>query len=409
MGSQGVKARTQADKAAHTLLSGYVAEKLCPDFTKLAAKPDTVICVTGTNGKTTVCTMLSDFFRSRGYRVMSNNGYNISTGIAAAICDSTTIFGRLKAGVGIFEIDEKTSPRLIDLLRPNYFICTNLFRDSMKRNGHIEYIRDIIKSGVRDDMKLILNGDDIVSSAIGDGKDAVYFGISRLRTDYSEPHNLVSDVVYCPKCYARLKYDYVRYYHIGHIHCPNCGFSSPDPDYIGKIDEENMSLTINGEPYPIPVYSIFNIYNVLSVAATLCEIGFDHRDIAETLKTLKIDDSRYTCDVIGDRKLIFHMSKGQNSVACSIVFDFVKNYEGSKAVMLMLDDVLDNRDESETISWLYDCDFEFLNDPSIKQIIVGGARALDYRVRLLLAGVDESRISRLTVRWKCRTASSWTA
>ena len=93
----------------------------------------------------------------------------------------------------------KLPPRLIDLLRPNYFICTNLFRDSMKRNGHIEYIRDIIKSGVRDDMKLILNGDDIVSSAIGDGKDAVYFGISRLRTDYSEPHNLVSDVVYCPR------------------------------------------------------------------------------------------------------------------------------------------------------------------------------------------------------------------
>jgi hypothetical protein len=42
---------------------------------------------------------------------------------------------------------------------------------------------------------------------------------------------------------------------------------------------------------------------------------------------------------------------------------------------------------------MYDCDFEFLNDPSIGQIVVAGPRYLDYRLRLLIAGIPEEKIA----------------
>ena len=48
---------------------------------------------------------------------------------------------------------------------------------------------------------------------------------------------------------------------------------------------------------------------------------------------------------------------------------------------------------SENTCWLYDCDFEFLNDDKIKQIVVYGDRGKDYVLRLLIAGVPEDRIT----------------
>ena len=86
------------------------------------------------------------------------------------------------------------------------------------------------------------------------------------------------------------------------------------------------------------------------------------------------------------------MAKGQNPIACSCVFDYVKKEEGKKEVILMLDDVFDRVDSSEIMTWIYDADFEFLNDDSISRIIISGVRCADYKLRLLLAGVSEKKL-----------------
>ena len=45
-----------------------------------------------------------------------------------------------------------------------------------------------------------------------------------------------------------------------------------------------------------------------------------------------------------------------------------------------------------TMTWLYDNDFELLADDSVRKIIITGDNTMDYMVRLLLAGVDESKL-----------------
>lgn len=45
-----------------------------------------------------------------------------------------------------------------------------------------------------------------------------------------------------------------------------------------------------------------------------------------------------------------------------------------------------------TPAWFYDTDFEFLNDPSIVQVVIAGARHHDTYVRTLLAGVPAEKI-----------------
>lgn len=59
----------------------------------------------------------------------------------------------------------------------------------------------------------------------------------------------------------------------------------------------------------------------------------------------------------------------------------------------MIYNLLDVKNGSENICWLYDCDFEFLNRENITHIITTGPRAKDYYLRLLLAGVPTEKIS----------------
>lgn len=47
---------------------------------------------------------------------------------------------------------------------------------------------------------------------------------------------------------------------------------------------------------------------------------------------------------------------------------------------------------SEDICWIYDTDFEFISDEYLHNIIVYGKRAMDYKVRLLFAGIPENKI-----------------
>ena len=139
--------------------------------------------------------------------------------------------------------------------------------------------------------------------------------------------------------------------------------------------------------------SRFNAYNQLAVVTLMLILGFSIVDILKNMSKLKIADTRYEKIELGNHKyLIKHLTKGQNPLACSNVFDFVRNYEGKKNVILMLDDKSDNEEGVEVILWHYDADYEFLNDPNIERIIIIGPRSKDIYVRTLLAGIDSSNL-----------------
>ena len=139
--------------------------------------------------------------------------------------------------------------------------------------------------------------------------------------------------------------------------------------------------------------SRFNAYNQLAVVTLMLILGFSIVDILKNMSKLKIADTRYEKIELGNHKhLIKHLTKRQNPLACSNVFDFVRNYEGKKNVILMLDDKSDNEEGVEVILWHYDADYEFLNDPNIERIIIIGPRSKDIYVRTLLAGIDSSKL-----------------
>ncbi len=381
-----------------TFFPGKFALKVCPDFIGKIGKPRTIIAVTGTNGKTTVCNLIEDILKDNNYVFIDNKyGSNIDAGVATTLISGASIMGKSKKDLAILEVDERSSPKIYPYLTPTYLVCTNLFRDSLMRNAHTEFISELLTKYIPKDTTLILNGDDLITSNIAPLNKRIYFGIDRLDTDGEKCENIARDIIVCPKCNAKLVYDFVRYNHIGRAHCPNCDFKSPDIDYLAtNLDLQNMKFTLkNGnleETYDLISDNIINIYNIVTVITVLKQIGLSKDQINESLKKQKIVDTRYSEEMVNGVKVITHLAKGMNPIACSRVFDYVRKYKGNKVVMLFLDDLHEAANGSENTAWQYDTDYEFLNDDSIKQIIIAGARYLDGYVRLQIAGIDKSKI-----------------
>lgn len=144
--------------------------------------------------------------------------------------------------------------------------------------------------------------------------------------------------------------------------------------------------------------SVFNIYNELAAVAVLSEMGLSMDEICAALEATPLTKTRLDQIQVKGVAVVSMMAKSNNSLPVSMVFDYIRRKPGKKAVILALDD-LDESKSSERIGWIYDTDYEFLNDESIVQILATGVRCWDHQVRLLLAGVPR--------RSWCASRTSW--
>lgn len=382
-----------------TNFPGVVALRLCPQFLKYIGKPKRILAVTGTNGKTTVSNMIVDSLAMDGKRVVNNRmGSNINTGIATSLIQACGIWGRCREEVGLFEVDERSARRIFPYMTPEYMIITNLSRDSIMRNGHPEYISDILTEYIPKSTRLILNADDLLCCSVAPDNERVYFGIEKMDEDITECINLINDFQICPVCHSKLRYEYLRYSHIGRAYCSECGFKAPDYDYAGcDVDINNMTIRIKDREgcavYKLLNDSVYNIYNVVSVVALFLQLGYSRERIQAFLENISIVGSRYDEIKTEGGTIYMMLAKDKNAFAGSRVFEYISKSGGDKEIIIMNSCRGDAVHWSENICWLYDCDFEFLNKDNIKNIVVCGPRVKDYKLRLLMAGIPEEKIS----------------
>ena len=132
-----------------TSMPGSWAIILCPDFIGRMPKPKKIIGITGTNGKTTVSNMIEDVLEDNGIEFMCNrSGTNVATGVASTLIANSHFFGKPKCDLAVFELDERSAPNIYPYMQPDIVLCTNIFRDSYKRNAHAEFILDILKKDI---------------------------------------------------------------------------------------------------------------------------------------------------------------------------------------------------------------------------------------------------------------------
>lgn len=380
-------------------LPGKIALKICKDVMGYLQLPETVICVTGTNGKTTVSNLLTNVLRQSGYTVTNNAlGSNVQAGVAGALIEDATLSGKIRKDIAVLEVDERSSLLIYPYIKPTILVCNNIMRDSIKRNAHTDFISFILNKAIPDGTKLVLNADDIICCHLGlNNPDRTYFGITaEVPQDSTMP--FLRDIVYCPECGTLLEAEYIRYNHIGRIYCPHCDYSTPQPDFaITAIDRVGGSFTVShdgvDEQYKLVNDNITNLYNFCAAITVLSRFGLPYEKIKSAFESVEIVKSRHDEIVVGDKTLKVILAKGQNPVACTGVFRYTAGCPGeNKTVLITVDDVDDNTNNTENSSWLFDADHSLLGDASISRVIFVGIRSKDHYLRSLMAGVPADRL-----------------
>ena len=378
-----------------SFLPGKIALTISKDFIGHLTPPETVIAVTGTNGKTTVSNLITSVLKENGYDVTNNSlGSNVQAGVATVLLQDSTFTGKAKKKIAVLEVDERSSLRIYPYMSPNYLICNNIMRDSLARNAHTEFISFIINKALPASTKVILNADDLVCATLApNNRNRIYFGLDIEKENEAGPLYL-QDIVYCPKCGQLLEADYIRYNHIGKLHCTACDFASPTPDYlITAIDKEANTFTVRHhdkeETFNLINDNIVNLYNFCGMIALLTDMGLSYEQIAKGFSASKIVKTRYDKLQSGDLTITMQLSKGQNPTACARCFSYVSKLPGDGKAIIFVED---NFEDSESPCWLYDSNYSYLKDPSINQVIFAGPRCKDQYLRAQLAGVDPEKL-----------------
>lgn len=375
-----------------TALPGRIALKLNKNILKYFKLPKTTIFVTGTTGKTSVVGTIYEVYKQNGYKVCSNlKGSNLIDGVTTAFIDASKINGQTKVDVLIIEVDERYVKEVFKFITPKYFIINNLSRDQLARNGHFGLVFDEINKSINTKTHLILNADDplVTKFSLGKKNKITYYGLKENK--YSTKKNKIEtlDLAYCPICHRKLIFDYFNYGNLGYYHCPNNDYNRPDCDFEAVLMQEGFKIEDNF--IKLNNTALYNVYNMLA-CYTVCALEkIDRFKIVESLNKLSLKVKRLNEFTFDDHKGTLLLSKNETPLSYNQSLEYIVSKKGPKTVAIGFTRI-SGRYDLKDISWLYDINFELLNNKSIEQIILIGPFAYDLAVRLKYAGVDPKKI-----------------
>ena len=372
-------------------LPGKFALKVCPDILRRVALPPRIIAVTGSNGKTSTVEMIAAILRAAGKTVVWNaEGSNQIEGVTTTVLTHVDLRGRVNADVLLLESDERYAARSFRWFHPTAFVVTNLYRDQLTRNGHPESVYDAVAAAVHPDMKLILNADDPLVSCLARGHANVrWFGLDECAVSAKEPSGVYRDGAYCPVCKAPMAYDCYHYNHIGHYHCTACDHRRAATDYTAAaVDLERGTLTIDGAPeITLAFRSIYNVYNILAAFSACRECGVDAETAAGVIGGYILKNGRMQTFRLGAHHGTLLTSKHENSVAYDTNLRYIAQQREDCTVLVIVDAVSRKYFTGET-SWLWDIDFEALDRPHVKKIVLSGLYCNDLAQRFSFTGIS---------------------
>ena len=372
-------------------MPGKFALKICPDILARVRLPEHIIAVTGSNGKTSTVEMIAAILRAGGKHVVYNEeGSNQIEGVTTLVLTHATFGGRVKADVLLIESDERYAAHSFKFFHPTQFVITNLYRDQLTRNGHPEWVYDAILPAIHPDTELILNADDPLSGCFAIGHDRVkWFGLDRCSFDSEAPTGVYHDGAYCPVCKAPMEYDYVHYNHIGAYRCTKCGHARPATDYTATaVDLDQGKLTLdNSVTIQLAFRSIYNVYNILAAYAACRRVGIAPDTIASVISTYILKNGRMQKFTLGQHHGTLLTSKHENSIAYDTNLRYIASTKADCVVLVIVDAVSRKYFTSET-SWLWDIDFDQLDKPHVKKIILSGRYCNDLAERFSFTGIS---------------------
>lgn len=379
-----------------SVFPGSMALKVSKQVLKKVYYPDKVIVVTGSSGKGSTVAMVAHILEKNGKKVVWNkNGSNTRNAMTSLILNNTGLFShRLKGDILLLEMDERFIAGTFAPGTITHMAITNITRDQPARNIHPSVIYEKITNAIDKHMNLIINADDPLLNRIKYSTEArvITYGVAKTKYDTLTVPNYAVDFAYCPSCQSKLKYSSYHYGDLGLYECPRCNFKRGKIDYEAtKISIENSEFYIGKDKLFLNKKVFFAIYYTLLAYAICSEIGLAKEDILKEINLDSMTSKRGKTYTLDNRKIEMLESKNENSLSYLQSLNYIKSQDGIKTVIMGFENV-SRRYHFNDLSWLWDVNFELLNDETIDRIFLVGRFKYDIAVRLEYAGIDETKI-----------------
>ena len=377
-----------------SVIGGHYARKLDKKILSKIKLPKYVIGITGSSGKSSSTELIYNILTKNGYKVVYNKeGSNTINGITALVLNNSSLSGKLKADVLLMELDEQFMKYVFEYITPTHLMITNITRDQPPRNSHPEKIYNAIKNAIPYGTHLILNADDpfVNRLRINHKGEITTYGLAK--NDYSRKSNINNlDAAYCPICHRKLEYEYYHYGHIGKYNCPKYDFKRGKVNYeANDIDIDNKLIKINEKEVHLPSNFLYTAYFVTGCYTLSKAIGLNDEDILKVINDENTKTKRLEIYDFDNRKWQMLVSKNENNLSYKQSLDYILHQDGDKTIILGFDSS-SRRYKENDISWIWDIDFESLNDSSIKNIILIGKFCYDMKLRMEYAGINKEKL-----------------
>lgn len=364
---------------------GHIALFFCNHFIRKILEMNysiKTVIVCGTNGKTSTVSLICHLLKKMGYRTFSNQeGANLLNGIASALIQKASFFGKINEDYAIFEVDELSLPKVLKEIKPHSLIILNLFRDQLDRYGEVNTILNLwVKTMKKLDKRvnLIINGDDpqLVYHATNLKNPKFFFGVGKKSMKLSKiPHDV--DFNFCPICNSILNYSRLSYGHLGDFFCSRCLFKRKK---VNDYSKEKIYYPLGG---------LYNKYNIHAVLTWLTQVlGFKLKDITKKLKSFTPVFGRQETVFLQGKKIFLLLSKNPSGFNQSLNFigEKIKNKKKKSYLLLLLNDRIP---DGHDISWIWDINFDKEILTSVKQVLIGGDRCYEMAIRIKYEMINE--------------------
>ncbi len=336
------------------MAGGRVGLRLFPGLLEELSRDRSLVCVSGTNGKTTTTALIA---RGWGVPVVTNEtGANMPAGHAAALAGSS-------AGFGVLEVDEAWLPEVMARLSPRVIVLLNLSRDQLDRASEVRTLAGKWRAALaRSGASVVANANDPLVVYAAETAETV------LWCDVPTPW--LEDARSCPHCTRPLTHEGVGFSCV-------CGFSRP-ARISARLDGESAVIGATSVPVSLGLSGEFNRANATMALCALDTLGVDVSEAAARMSSLSSVAGRFDVRRYHGRSVRMLLAK--NPAGFSALLSMVPSAPGEVWIAINAR-VADGRDPS----WLYDVPFELLRG---HRVVCFGDRRLDLATRLDYAGVE---------------------
>ena len=341
-------------RGAGTVAGGRVGLRIYPDLLDYLSRDRQVVCVSGTNGKTTTTALSA---RGWGEGVTTNaTGANMPAGHVAALATQSD-------ARAVLEVDEAWLPEVIRRSAPAVVVLLNLSRDQLDRSSEVRVLAGKWREALsRSATTVVANANDPLVVFAAEVAESVRW--------CDVPTTWLDDARSCPHCTRPLVHEGTSWSCV-------CGFAKPSAittttTPTGAIigdDDVDISLALLGE---------FNRANAAMALTALREVGVDVNAASRRMGEVTSVAGRFS--LRNYRGQDVRMLLAKNPAGFAALLAVVPASPGDVWIAINAR-IADGRDPS----WLYDVPFEVLRGHRVRCF---GDRRLDLAARLDYASVE---------------------